>query len=367
MGRPTRDRATLKDVAAAANVSVMTVSNVVNGRLEFVSERTRAVVQREIERLNYHAVGSARALRSGKSRTVGVLLVENALDERFGSRELDVAFRSFCHAMGAKGYNVTLVTKTAATAQDVIPALSATVDGLCVMTMSEDAETVRMGTSFAGAAKPVAVCTPAPADATLDPFMAFVDDASAAGGRTLAAYLHGVGITHLTVLETSFVSASVARRHAGLIAEGTSRGLSVSTHHVRKGSDTLLPRMLAADQRLCDPAQCIVALNEVQAQSIMLELMATGYAVPRDVQVACLNLAPVKPYRTPDGKSAFNTAITGIWSDAWRVGAAAASMLLAAFANGGHTHRTVSIDCVLKEGTTTRRVRPRLVEGGRAG
>ena len=120
-GRPVslapKGRVTLKDVAEAANVSVMTVSNVVHGRGEFVSKCTRAVVQREIERLNDQAVGSARALRTGKTRTVGVLVVENALDKRFGSRELDVAFRSFASSVGARGYSLSLHSRAAATAR----------------------------------------------------------------------------------------------------------------------------------------------------------------------------------------------------------------------------------------------------------
>ncbi|WP_395820787.1 LacI family DNA-binding transcriptional regulator, partial [Devosia sp.] len=47
-----KSRATIKDVAKAAEVSPMTVSNVLNGRSQFVSTATQKRVEREIERLN---------------------------------------------------------------------------------------------------------------------------------------------------------------------------------------------------------------------------------------------------------------------------------------------------------------------------
>ena len=62
---------TLYDVAARARVSAMTVSRVVNGKVN-VSERTREKVMRAIEELGYHVNVAARAARIGTLR-VGLL------------------------------------------------------------------------------------------------------------------------------------------------------------------------------------------------------------------------------------------------------------------------------------------------------
>ncbi|MFD5698102.1 LacI family DNA-binding transcriptional regulator [Streptomyces lasiicapitis] len=65
----------IKDIAHAAGVSVGTVSNVLN-RPDSVSPRTRARVQAEIDRLGYVRSESARQLRVGHSRMVGLLVLD---------------------------------------------------------------------------------------------------------------------------------------------------------------------------------------------------------------------------------------------------------------------------------------------------
>lgn len=70
----------LKDVAAAASVSVKTVSNVVNGYAG-VSPQLRARVEKVIAELDYHPNLSARSLRTG--RTGIVALAVPALSEPY--------------------------------------------------------------------------------------------------------------------------------------------------------------------------------------------------------------------------------------------------------------------------------------------
>ena len=71
----TPQRASVKDVAAAAGVSVGTVSNVLN-RPESVAGKTRAKVEQAMEELNFHRNASARQLRAGVSRTVGAIVMD---------------------------------------------------------------------------------------------------------------------------------------------------------------------------------------------------------------------------------------------------------------------------------------------------
>ncbi len=63
----------MNDVARQAGVGTMTVSRVLNGA-EHVSEATAARVRKAVAQMGYRPNEMARALRSSKSRTVGLLL-----------------------------------------------------------------------------------------------------------------------------------------------------------------------------------------------------------------------------------------------------------------------------------------------------
>ncbi|MGC9539544.1 LacI family DNA-binding transcriptional regulator [Streptomyces sp. UG1] len=65
----------IKDVARAAGVSVGTVSNVIN-RPDTVATETRTRVQSAIDRLGYVRSESARQLRAGRSRIMGLLVLD---------------------------------------------------------------------------------------------------------------------------------------------------------------------------------------------------------------------------------------------------------------------------------------------------
>ena len=67
----------IKDVAARAGVSVGTVSNVLN-RPERVAEETRTRVQLAIIALGFVRNEPARQLRAGRSRTIGLLVLDAA-------------------------------------------------------------------------------------------------------------------------------------------------------------------------------------------------------------------------------------------------------------------------------------------------
>lgn len=69
--------ASISQVAKHAGVSVGTVSNVLN-RPELVAPETRARVRRSIETLDFVRNESARALRAGHSRTIGLVVLDVA-------------------------------------------------------------------------------------------------------------------------------------------------------------------------------------------------------------------------------------------------------------------------------------------------
>ena len=76
MARP-RTSVSMKDVAALAKVSLGTVSNVVNSP-DLVSEPTRQRVESAIAKLGWVPNESARQLRAGRSRSIGMVVMDIA-------------------------------------------------------------------------------------------------------------------------------------------------------------------------------------------------------------------------------------------------------------------------------------------------
>ncbi len=66
----------MRDVAARADVSVQTVSNLINNRLHLMGEDTRERVEQAMTDLGYHPNVAARTLRSARTQTLCFLLLD---------------------------------------------------------------------------------------------------------------------------------------------------------------------------------------------------------------------------------------------------------------------------------------------------
>ncbi|MBV4438327.1 LacI family DNA-binding transcriptional regulator [Clostridium tyrobutyricum] len=66
----------IDDVAKKAQVSKSTVSRYLNGKFEFMSEKTRNRIQNVISQLNYRPSNTARTLKLKRSSLIGVVMVD---------------------------------------------------------------------------------------------------------------------------------------------------------------------------------------------------------------------------------------------------------------------------------------------------
>lgn len=92
--------ARLKDIAAEAGVSIMTVSNVINGNHSKVSQKNIEKIQKIIEKHNYVPNSAARAL-SSKSSKIIALFIPN---EDFDNPHNILALNSITQTIKNKGY-----------------------------------------------------------------------------------------------------------------------------------------------------------------------------------------------------------------------------------------------------------------------
>lgn len=64
----------IDDVAKLAGVSKATISRYLNGKFEYMSEKTKDRIKESIEELNYRPNNIARSLKSNKSKLIGVVI-----------------------------------------------------------------------------------------------------------------------------------------------------------------------------------------------------------------------------------------------------------------------------------------------------
>lgn len=134
----------MSDVARAAGVSTMTVSNVVNGR-PGVSEEVRRRVLRQLAESGYRMNVSARNLRSGHSGVIGLAVPGHDVPY-FGALATHVAREA-----EQRGYRVA-VEQTGAQASGEVAAIrfsrAMDYDGLILSTVGMDLEKLEVGPRF---------------------------------------------------------------------------------------------------------------------------------------------------------------------------------------------------------------------------
>ena len=97
----------MKDLAAACNVSIATVSKALNDQHD-VSAKTKEMVRKKAKELGYFPNSAAKALKTNRSHNIGVLFVDetqSGLTHDFFANVLD----SFKRTIELRDYDLTLV------------------------------------------------------------------------------------------------------------------------------------------------------------------------------------------------------------------------------------------------------------------
>ena len=134
-------KAKITDVAQKANVSISTVSHVLN-HTRFVSEETRKKVMDAVEELGYSPDASGRTFRTGKKMMIG-LVVPDITNSVFAALIEDVD-----DVISKQGYNL-VISNTRDCLKMEKQALrnlaSGVVDGIVIASTSEDFQTLSGG------------------------------------------------------------------------------------------------------------------------------------------------------------------------------------------------------------------------------
>ncbi|WP_041652472.1 LacI family DNA-binding transcriptional regulator [Pseudarthrobacter phenanthrenivorans] len=269
---------TMNDVARAAGVSLKTVSNVLND-YEFIRPATKKRVQDAIAELGYEANLTARSLRSGKTRMLGLVLSDLSAPyyAELASRLMKAASR--------RGYRV-LVEQSDAVAEAEINALQGPfrqlTDGLLFTPLMIDAETIagRQGR------KPLVLL----GEHILDPRFDLVTMKNEEAAAALTAHLVAAGRRRIAVIgahpEESAGSAGLRLNgyRAALEQAGVpfDPALIAPCEWRRDNGAAAVAGLLDSGVQF----DAVFGLNDVLALGAMHELLIRGVRVPADVAVA---------------------------------------------------------------------------------
>jgi DNA-binding LacI/PurR family transcriptional regulator len=341
-GRPRRSKAphgvkrvSMADVAQRAGVSGQTVSRVVNDSPR-VDPDTRARVEAAMAQLGYRPHRAARALRTGRTHTIG--LVVSTLASVGNSRML----QAVADAAAPRGYALTVVTAgdAAGLAQAFERLRDQGVDGAIVL--NEATAAARRTDAPAGLDLVVV-------DSPPDERFTVVQSDHESGARAATEHLTRLGhptVWHLAGPEDSYAASErergwrAALEGAGLVAPPVVRGdWSAASGH--SAGVTLAAR---------PDVSAVFAANDQMALGLLRALAEAGRSVPRDVSVVGFDdIADAADYLPP---------LTTVRQDFDALGERAVEALVEAIDGGSAKTDLVPTRLIVRESTRAAADRP---------
>lgn len=272
--------ATIRDVAARAEVSVASVSRVLNG-LSNVSAATRERVEQAARELGYVPHAGARSLSMAKSHTVGVLLPD--LHGEFFSELL----RGMDLEANRRGYLLLFSNLHAGSSQGeaALRAMRGKVDGLVVMAPHLNEATL------ARALPPSirAVLINAPGDVRSHSNIRVDNNV---GVQAVVAHLQDIGRQRIAYIGGPSDNIDAQERAAAFAAAAGERAL------MRDGDFSVESGELAIRGLLEEGAEfdAVFAANDMMALGVLRGLEAAGRRVPGDIAVAGFDDVPLASY-----------------------------------------------------------------------
>ena len=270
--------ATIKDVAAQAQVSVMTVSRVLNGE-RYVSEDKRERVLEAVAALGFRRNQSARGLPG--ARTYVLALVTDNVPGYVAALQWGAI-----HQCRRDDYHLAVVATDPAIedAGQAIQALIATrrADGLILLPpLANDPAVLSV---LDVARRPYVRVAP---DDQLDRAPSVRIDETAAAAE-LTIHLLDLGHRRIGFIRGPANHGGSARRYRGYVQALEYRGLAVDRALVRQGDFSFTGGMAAGESLLTmsQPPSAIFASNDAMALGVISAASRAGLSVPGQIAIA---------------------------------------------------------------------------------
>ena len=333
---------TLKQIASVCGVSVASVSKALNHSPDIGAETTERII-RTARELGYYPNAVARALKTNRSYSIGVLFEDDT--------HCGLTHEYFSHVLNAvkneaesRGYDVTFISqKLGRTPMSFLEHCKyRNCDGVVIANVDFTDPTV---TELVNSDIPVVTI-----DYLFDDRSAVVSD-NVQGMHDLLAYVHSMGHRRIAFIHGE-LTAVTRSRLASFHKTATELGLDMPDDYVRTAryhdprQSGLATRDLLA---LKEPPTCILYPDDISLLGGMTEIERSGLSVPEDISIAGYDGIPMSQLLRP--------ILTTLRQDSQQLGSQAARLLIEAIEQPKtYLPQLVMIPGSVQEGGTVRRI-----------
>lgn len=325
MPPPVRRRNGIREVAAAAGVSVGTVSNVLNSP-DLVAPDTRERVEQVMRDVGFVRNGLARQLREGRANTAGAMVLD------VGNPFFTEAARGIEDRLAEAGCMLILCSTDQDPDREASQLRMLEEQGVRGLLVTPGRLRTKPLLALQRRGVPVVLLDcPSP---TPEICSVAVDDVR--GGELVATHLVGQGHRQILFLNGSRQIHQCAARSRGARQALRATGLEPSRHLFElalpvvstNGAEEALDQVLA----LPDQPTAIMCVNDLVALGVIRCLRKRGIKVPDDIAVVGYDDVPFA--------AELSTSLTTVRQPTYQLGYTAAALLLAD-ADGAGDHRQV--------------------------
>lgn len=327
----TKSNATIYDIARLAGVNPSTVSRALSkpGR---VSDETRKLVEEAARELKYQVNPFARALPTGRTNTMGLIVADITNPTFFGT------IRGAESTAGLRDYSLVLAESTESPDQELSAArrMLASIDGLILASPRMDDDHIRE----LAREKPVVVV-----NREVGGITCVVPDVSKGIGE---AVRHLAGHGHQKLVFISGPAASWMSNQRWAVIQEACEWSGIEAVRIASESPTVEGGRAMARAVVSSTASAAVAYNDLMAIGLMQELQVAAYAVPDQISIIGFDDIFGADFTTP--------GLTTVRAPMEICGIEAATLLLRALKDSTEAPSTRYIDTELVvRGSTGRR------------
>jgi LacI family transcriptional regulator len=280
----------IAEIARRANVSTATVSRTIN-QSGPVNPATARKVWRIVAELNYVPNSNARALVSGRSRLLG-LIVSDITNPFFSE-----LIRSFESHASQQRYDLLITStdyETSRMTATLRRMLERKVDGVAVMTSEMDLGLIR---ELSKRGVPIVFMDVG----QMGPRMSHVSIDYGHGIHQAVDHVVGLGHTRVGFISGPLTLASARTRRQAFIERIRGHHLTADRRLIREGTHTADGglREMTGLLRLTRRPTAVVASNDWTAIGALHAIQSAGLRVPEDISLVGFDDIPLVSYTTP--------------------------------------------------------------------